>query len=137
VRLITVYSGTSAGDFCVWESWSETTHGNSVRINTNGTVPPNESITRTLFKVIGAGEYLRLEPRVAPGSGLAITFDPPFIEGPLSYNSAQAHVGGMIPFTMTVTAPAGAMTGQSFSATVDVLADGALIGSQSIEVTIP
>lgn len=137
LRLITVYSGTGVGEFCAWQEWSEETNGNSVMINTNGSVPPGVSITRTLFKIVGAGEYLRLDPRVAPGSQLTVTFNPPFIQGPLSYNSAQALVNGKIPIQMTVTAPATAVSGDVFSATVDMLADGAVIGTQTIQVTIP
>ncbi len=136
-KMLAIYSGTQTQDFCTWADWAKSTGGYSARINTNGTVPSGADLTRKMFKMIGSGEYDRIEPRVASSGGLQITFDPPFIDGPLSHPSTLALFGGMLDFEMTVAVPASTPVGTtSLSAVVEFLADGAVIGTQTVDVTL-
>ena len=136
-RLVTVYSGTVPDDFCAWQQWSTMMNGNSFQIRPNGSIPKDKNLRRTVTKLIGGGEYQGLTFAPQP-SQLNFSFNPPSIEGYIGYGSAQAHVGGVFPFDMTITVPPNLdPTITNITTTVEVLADGARIGYQTIDVDIP
>ena len=133
-RLQFVYSGTTSSDLCAWGSWVDDAQGALLQINSNGSIPPGLSMVRTFLKLLGGGEYLLVEPRVLPGSGLVVNFDPPRFVGPFSKNK----VPGLVGFTTTVFVPPSLPAGVTAAqATIELVADGAVIGTQVIDVTIP
>ena len=133
IRVLTVCSSSASKIWCSWQGWSKDLFGNSMQINTDGTLMEKQSILVKLTRLIAEKSPFSDHGLVfnSTPSQLQLVFTPNVISGPLSAAS------GPIPFDLTVTVPASLPAGTtSLSTTVYVLAGGTPLGTQAVDVTI-
>jgi hypothetical protein len=129
-KLLTVFSGT--GGICAWEQWSRMTGGRAVHARADGTLPPGTNLAAALINLIRYEQIDEVRFRSLNSCGLELSFEPPFIDGPIDVTR-----GARITFQETIRVPDELPSGvHEIDCSVRILADGNLIGVQTIHVDI-
>ena len=128
------YAGEGAGaGAVVGAGVAAATGGEGLRIDADGTIPDALNMPWRVLDMIGEGHVERVEFAVDANCPLTITFNPPSYNAPIDIST-----GANLPVEVTVEVPADldpALT--QVTCEIQVLADGALVATQTIEVTIP
>ncbi len=128
--LFTVYSSPTG--FCGWDRWSQFTDaGVAVQINSDGSLPPGTDIEGLVLDaltdpIVNQVQLVPIQP-----CGLDISFDPPLLNGPFDVSA-----GASLTIDETIHVPLDLPVGE-VTCRVLVLADGALVGVQTVHVVVP
>jgi len=136
VEFINIHSGL-APQFCAWQQWTAMTGGSAVQINADGTIPGGISLPELLLE--------QIESAAASVNELVLVPDPAC---PLDIWTVPDHLGPLdvshgitvclqefIEVPQTID-PADVGDDGLVECTVDVVADGAVIGQQHITVHV-
>jgi hypothetical protein len=116
--------------FCAWQRCCDFTGGLAINAATNGTLPPGTDLVQRLVELIRFPSVSRVSFRAEQSCGLALGFDPPFVNGPIDVT-----FGSQVSFVETICVPAG-LPGGPLDCAVDIFADDVLIGTQTIHVDV-
>lgn len=129
-RVLMIYSG--AIRFCAWNTWCDMTGGRAVRADSNGQLPPGSNLVSTLVDLIRTPIVDRVSYRAESDCGLALSFQPPEIVGPIDVLSG-AQVSLLEEICVPFDLPEGV---RSIDCQVDFFADEVLLGSQIVHVDV-
>lgn len=130
ISVLTIFS--SPFGLCAWQRWTGITGGKAVQASREGVLVPGTNLVRDLVEVIRDPRVGRVTFEVENECGLDITFDPPFIQGPIDVS-----LGAQVSFRETICVPPDfALDRSSVDCSVKVLADGVLIGVQTIHIDV-
>lgn len=128
--VLTIFS--SPFGLCAWERWTEITGGMALQASRDGQLPPGTDLVKKLVEVIRDPRVREVTFEVENDCGLALSFDPPFITGPIDVSN-----GAQIAFTETICVPADFPADRSsVDCAVRILADDVLIGIQRIHIDV-
>ncbi len=129
--LLTIFSGRQG--FCAWQQWSALLGGRAVHASPRGVLPPGVDPAGLLVFLIRDRTVDEVEFEIQDPCGLEITFNPPVIGGPIDVT-----YGARVSFEETIRVPELLPPGvTSLDCTVRILADGLLIGEQTVHVDVP
>jgi len=129
-KMLVVYSNPLA--FCAWSKWSLFTGGEAIQSDRDGALPPGTDLAQVLIDLIRIPEVNVVNFGLENPCGLELTFDPPFITGPIDVTQ-----GAQISFEETIHVPTSLPPGtNSLDCSVAITADGNLIGVQTIHVNV-
>lgn len=130
ISVLTIFS--SPFGLCAWQRWTGITGGKAVQASREGVLAPGTNLVRDLVEVIRDPRVGRVTFEVENDCGLDLTFDPPFIQGPIDVS-----LGAQINFRETICVPADfPLDRSSVDCSVKILADGILIGVQRIHIDV-
>lgn len=130
-EVVTLFSGGSF-ERCAWGVWSDSTGGEVLQINSNGSIPAGVNVVNTILVHMGLGHVARNDFVVSAPCGLNITLDPPFIDHPVDIG-----IGRVINVEESITVPIDldpAIT--EIDCSIEFFADGVLIATQPIHVIV-
>jgi len=117
---------------CAWQRWTGVTGGKAVQASRDGVLVPGTNLVRDLVEVIRDPRVGRVTFEVENDCGLELTFDPPFIQGPIDVS-----LGAQVNFRETICVPADfPLDRSSVDCSVRILADDVLIGVQTIHIDV-
>jgi hypothetical protein len=130
-KVLAIYSWPVG--FCIWDRFARYTGGVAVHADSSGGLPPGTNLSQLLIDLIRFPTIERVDIVADNPCGLDITFDPPFILGPIDVTS-----GAKVIFEEQICVPDQLPPGvDSLDCTVTITADGTLIGTQSVHVDVP
>lgn len=130
-RVLAIYSWPVG--FCIWQRFATFTGGLAVHADPDGGLPPGTNLAQDLIDLIRFPSVQRVDIAADNPCGLDITFDPPFILGPIDVTS-----GAKVVFEEQICVPDQLPPGvTSLDCTVTITADGTTIGTQTVHVDLP
>jgi len=130
ISVLTIFS--SPFGLCAWQRWTGITGGKAVQASRDGVLVPGTNLVRDMVEVIRDPRVGRVTFEVENDCGLDLSFDPPFIQGPIDVS-----LGAQVTFRETICVPADFPLDQSsVDCSVRILADDVLIGVQTIHIDV-
>ncbi len=131
-RVGTLYSNPTRG-ICAWGQWSAQTRGTVIKLDPDGTIPDGTNVTWTFLDIVGQGHVEKVEFVVSPGCPLEIDFDPAGY-----FQKIDISGGASVPVLEAIKVPVDLDPSiTQVSCSIEFLADGALVATQTIDVTVP
>ena len=127
-RLLMVYSGRKG--LCAWQRWCGATGGSALAATTSGQLPAGSDLVHELVELIRTPRVDHVTFAAENPCGLQLSFDPPFIDGPIDVS-----LGSQVTIQETICAP-NVPVGTSIDCAVQFFADDVLLGVQRIHLGV-